>query len=233
MPMHVHHLAMAAGNHLDLLAFLTLGLLGSAAHCLGMCAPFVLLVSRRYGTPQGGHRVWAAQLWYTIGRLCTYSVLGALAGVLGTAVQSAGAFIGLQRAAAVIAGVTLVLTALGSLLAIAPGGGLSHVWLNRITSRLGRRMPGHPLALGLLLGLLPCGLLYSAVVGAMATGGVAPAALALFAFGLGTVPALLGVSIADALLVSRRTSLNRLSQVFVLVMGVWFIWSAVLPSSHL
>lgn len=226
---HVHGMALAAGSHLDLVAFLTLGLLGSAAHCVGMCTPFVFMVSRRYGLPAGAHVPWVAQVWYTAGRLSTYGLLGALGGALGGALQIAGALVGLQRAAAIIAGGLLVITGLASLLSYSPGGGASQ-WIGRLTAQLSRRMPGHPYGLGLVLGLLPCGLLYSAVVAAMATGSALNGAAGLVLFGLGTAPALFGVSLADALFVRRRATLNRLSQVFVLVMGAWFLWNAVVPA---
>lgn len=225
---HMHGIAAAAGSHLDLVAFLMLGLLGSAAHCVGMCTPFVLLVSRRYGMPAGAHVPWVAQVWYTAGRLTTYGLLGALGGALGSALQVAGTLVGLQRAAAGIAGGALVVTALASLLSLAPTSGAAS-GVGRLTMWLGRRMPEHPYVLGLVLGLLPCGLLYSAVVAAMATGHAVSGAAGLVLFGLGTSPALFGVSLADALFVRRRTVLNRLSQVFVLVMGAMFIWRAVYP----
>ena len=229
MHQHVHTAAMAAGSHLDLLAFLTLGLLGSAAHCVGMCTPFVFMVSRRYGLPAGAHIPWVAQAWYHAGRLTTYGLLGALGGMLGNALQVAGALVGLQRAAAVVAGCALVVTALTSLLSLSPAGGPG-AHAAKLTSLLGRRMPGHPYGLGVVLGLLPCGLLYSAVVAAMATGHALNGAAGLVLFGLGTAPALLGVSLADALFVRRRALVNRLAQVFVLVMGAWFVWRAVLPA---
>lgn len=223
---HVHTAAMAAGSHLDLVAFLMLGVLGSAAHCVGMCTPFVFMVSRRYALPAGAHVPWAAQGWYHAGRLTTYTVLGALGGALGTALQAAGTLVGLQRAAALVAGATLIVTGLASLLSVASGSGPG-AWTGRLTATLGRRMPGHPYALGLMLGLLPCGLIYSAVVAAMATGSAGLGALGVLLFGLGTAPALLGVSLADTLLVRRRTLLNRLAQLFVLVMGAWYVWQAV------
>ena len=138
---------------------------------------------------------------------------------------------GLQRAAALVAGATLVVTALTSLLSVAGGTGPG-AWAGRLTATLGRRMPGHPYALGLMLGLLPCGLIYSAVVAAMATGSASLGAVGLLLFGLGTAPALIGVSFADALLVSRRALLNRLAQVFVLVMGTWYVWHAVVPGDY-
>ncbi len=86
------------------------------------------------------------------------------------------------------------------------------------------------LLLGLLLGLLPCGLLYTALMAAIAVGGAVNGFLALVCFGLGTTPALFGVSLADTLFVRQRTSLNRLSHLFVVAMGAWFIWRGVLPT---
>lgn len=213
---------------IDLLGFLTLGLLGGFGHCVGMCSPFVLFVSRRHVSPEGGRRAaFAAQLWYTVGRVLAYAALGALAGALGGAVELAGALLGLQRAASVVAGAALVVWAAVSLADLAPradGGGRL---FGRVAGALGGRVPGHPLATGLFLGLLPCGLLYSAVLAALARGGALDGAAALALFGLGTAPALLGVSLADELLARRRAALDRLSRLFVLAMGSWFLWKGL------
>jgi sulfite exporter TauE/SafE len=209
---------------IDLLGFLTLGLLGSLGHCVGMCSPLVLFVSRRYAAPEKGRgAAFAAQAWYTSGRVVTYAILGALAGALGAAVQVAGAFVGLQRAALVLAGGVLVawaVVALSELVSFDGGGRL----FGRVAGILRGRVPGHPFATGLFLGLLPCGLLYSAVVAAVARGGALEGAAALALFGLGTAPALLGVSLADELFARRRVFVNRLSQLFILAMGAWFLW---------
>jgi len=220
---------LGMSGQLDLLAFLTLGLLGSAAHCVGMCAPFVMIVSRRYGVPEGRHAPYAAQLWYTAGRITTYALLGALAGALGGLVQIAGGLVGLQRAAAVVAGVALVVWGVVSLGNRALPAHTTSGWFTGVSRRLAGRMPAHPFSVGLFLGLLPCGLLYSAVVASVAFGGPVESAAALAAFGLGTAPALLGLSLADTLLVRHRAGLNRLSHVFVLVMGMWFLWRGLVP----
>ena len=72
---------------IDLAGFLMLGLLGGFGHCVGMCSPFVLFVSRRYAPPDAARgtnpaearrRAFIAQLWYTAGRILTYVALGAL-----------------------------------------------------------------------------------------------------------------------------------------------------------
>lgn len=224
--MHVHG---AVATPLDLAAFLMLGLLGSAAHCVGMCAPFVMLVGRRYAAPTGPHRPAAAQAWYHAGRLVTYTLLGAAAGSAGAMLTSVGALLGLQRTAAIVGGAALVLSALASLIAFGPASTRVPAWLSRVIGRLGARVPGHPVLLGAVLGLLPCGLLYSAVMAAMTRGSAAAGAAALAAFTLGTVPALAGVSLADAVLLQRRVVMNRLSQGFVLAMGVWYLWRGLAP----
>jgi sulfite exporter TauE/SafE len=228
---------------IDLLGFLTLGLLGGFGHCVGMCSPFVLFVSRRYGGPEGGRRAMlAAQGWYTAGRVTTYAVLGAVAGALGGVVQTAGALVGVRRGAMVVAGAVLVAWALGALSDL---GFFDCARLSEgVTGWLKVRIPGlpavarqgspssakagHPFATGLFLGLLPCGFLYAAVIAAVARGGAVEGATALALFGLGTAPALLGVSLADELLVRRRVLVNRLSQFFILAMGSWFLWRGLL-----
>ena len=212
----------------SLLGFLSLGLLGGFGHCVGMCSPFVLFVSRRYAAPDAGRAAaFRAQLWYTAGRVLTYAIVGAFAGALGGVVQLAGALLGLQRAASVVAGAVLVLWALVALSDLVPGLETGGSFFAKVAARLKGRVPGHPFAIGLVLGLLPCGLLYSAVIAAVARGGPLEGALALLLFGLGTAPALLGVSLADELLARHRAFVNRLSQVFLLAMGAWFLWTGL------
>jgi uncharacterized protein len=227
-----HHHSEMAGmvHHLDLIGFLTLGLVGGFAHCVGMCSPFVLFVSRRYAPPEGTHSALSSHAWYSGGRIITYAALGAIAGAMGRVVETAGAWFGLQRTAAALAGAVLIVWALASLLDIRAwyqARGMSFIPIRGLAGKRARRMMGHPLTFGLFLGLLPCGLLYSALVGAVARGGAVDGAVALAMFGLGTAPALFGVSLADDRLARHRFLMNRLSQVFVLAMGVWFLWTGL------
>jgi sulfite exporter TauE/SafE len=209
-----------------LAGFLVLGLLGGFGHCVGMCSAFVLFVSRRYAAHDGPAAAFMAQIWYAAGRVATYALLGGVAGALGAVVQSVGAFVGVQRAALVFAGFTLVVWALLALAGreLFPGSGP----FVRVMQLLKRRVPGHPFVLGLFLGLLPCGFLYSAVVAATARGTALQGALALVLFGVGTAPALLGVSVADEFVGARRRALlNGLAQLFVLAMGARLLWRAL------
>jgi len=203
-----------------------LGLLGGFGHCVGMCSPFVLFVSRRYVPAVDGRAaVLVAQVWYTAGRVLTYAALGAAAGALGGIVALAGGLLGVQRAASIVAGGVLVIWALAALSDLVPGLQTGGRLFARVAGTLKGRVPGHPFLTGLFLGLLPCGLLYSALIAAAARGGAIDGAAALALFGLGTAPALLGVSVADELLARNRTVINRLSQVFLLAMGIWFLWT--------
>ena len=188
-----------------------------------MLAVRPLRVAPDHGGAGLSRSVVAAQAWYTAGRIATYAVLGGVAGAFGAVVQKAGAFLGVQRAALILAGAALVvwaIAALSDLARVDAGGTL----FGRVAGWLKGRVPGHPLAIGLFLGLLPCGFLYSAVVAAVGRGGALEGAAALALFGIGTAPALLGVSVADELLARHRPILNRLSQVFLLAMGLRFLW---------
>jgi len=216
-------------EHLDLLGFLTVGLLTGFGHCLGMCGPFVLYVSRRFGTPESSRgAILLQQTLYGAGRTLTYTGLGIAAGALGQAVDLAGSMLGVQRIAAVIAGGLLILYAglslVGQLPHLAgPNGNL----FTRIAGTLRERSPNSAFLTGILLGFLPCGPLYGMVIAAAGQGGWISGGLGLLLFGLGTLPAMLGLSLADELLARHRAVINRISIVFLLVMGVWFVWQGV------
>jgi sulfite exporter TauE/SafE len=213
---------------LSLVGFLSLGLLGGAGHCLGMCLPFVLIVERRFGTGRPSVRGVGAQLQYAGGRVFTYVVLGAVAGAAGSVLQLAGGLVGLQRAAAIVAGSALILSGAASLAGVGwatgPGAGRWFGWLGGLGS--GGRL-GRPWAMGLALGLLPCGLVYSALIAAAGLGSPVAGAAGLLVFGLGTVPALLTASLADQFLRRQRRWVDRVSQVVIVSMGGWFVWRGV------
>ena len=211
---------------IDLIGFLTLGLLGGFGHCVGMCSPFVLFVSRRYAPDGGRQAAFVAQGWYTAGRVVTYAGLGAVAGALGGVVELAGGLLGLQRGASAVAGGVLVIWAVVALSDLVPGLDAGGKLFARVAGRLKGRVPTHPFAIGLFLGLLPCGLLYSALIAAVARGGALEGAAALARVGIGAAPALLGLYVDDELLARNRAFVNRLYQVFLLVMGIWFLWTA-------
>ncbi len=209
------------------LAFGT-GLLGGFGHCVAMCGPLVGSVSLAAAPALGPRRVAAGQLLYNLGRVTTYALVGAIMGLSGSFVNVAGRLAGLQDAVAVAAGVLLVAMGLGA------AGVLG--WARRIEARAAGRVlaaaravlegggPGRFYPLGLLLGLLPCGLSWSAFVGAAATGGLAPGLLFALCFALGTVPAMLLVGWATAVLSHRlRGALVRAGGFLVVLLGALFV----------
>jgi sulfite exporter TauE/SafE len=173
-------------------AFL-LGLVGSL-HCAGMCGPLALAL------PVAGNSRAAfvlGRLAYNGGRVATYAVLGGLFGMVG---QTA-ALAGLQRWVSLTAGVLILVGLFAStkLALTAPVTRSVAALKSGLGTLLRRRSLGALLLLGLLNGLLPCGLVYVACAGAAASGAVVRGVEHMLVFGAGTVPLMLGMSLAGHL----------------------------------
>ncbi|MFO1082813.1 MAG: sulfite exporter TauE/SafE family protein [Reyranellaceae bacterium] len=185
------------------LALLGAGLAGSLVHCVGMCGPFVLsqVVSDAAGSRAVRYGEWqrlrgAALLPYHLGRLTTYTALGALAGGATALFADSRGFAWLSAGLLALAAVLMVLQAIGLSVGGVSGGGAAPVAgvLGRLAAPLTTaRSPAARYALGLVLGLLPCGLLYGALAAAAGTGSALLGGLAMLGFALGTVPALIAV----------------------------------------
>ncbi len=187
------------------------GATGSVMHCAPMCGGFVLgqVADRMARLPAARlcemQRVRGALLLpYHLGRITTYTGLGALAGFAGSALSRAPWFGWLSGALLLVAALLFVGLALRRLV---PAW---HAWLPaataappgfvgliaRVTRGVDRSTVAGGLLLGLALGSLPCGFLYAALTAASASGGPVSGAFAMMAFGLGTVPSLIAVGIA-------------------------------------
>lgn len=193
------------------MALLLAGLAGSLVHCVGMCGPFVLgQVVADSAHAQGRYGEWqrlagAALLPYHLGRLTTYTVLGAMGGAATALFAATTGFAWLSAGLLVLGALLMILQAIGLALSAASP-------LSRLVTRLAAPVSAsrHPLAryaFGLVLGLLPCGLLYAALAAAAGTGSAGGGAIAMLAFGAGTVPALIGVAWLGLLLRRRLRSL--------------------------
>ncbi|MBP9077615.1 MAG: sulfite exporter TauE/SafE family protein [Haliscomenobacter sp.] len=201
---------------------LSIGLLGSV-HCVGMCGPIALAL------PYQGLGKWKAfqeVAAYNSGRIATYAVVGALIGFLGKGFLVAG----IQTQLALAIGIALVVVALFSIsvetqLLKIPAVRRFHLWVTK-TLALWMRKKGAfaSFVIGLLNGLIPCGLVYMAVAGAVASGGIASGALFMVFFGLGTVPLMAFTAIAGQSLNLRwRNRLRRFAPVLMLVIAALFI----------
>ncbi len=203
----------------SLLALFIVGLLGGG-HCAGMCGGIVGALSMQ--SPAGKPSL-AVHLAYNAGRILSYTIAGLLAGAVG---YVAGNLMALQRGLYVFA--SLMLVALGlyllgatQTLAVIERAGQS-IW-TRIQPLTSRFLPVYGVAqalpLGLLWGWLPCGLVYSALATALASGSAWRGAATMLAFGLGTLPNLL---LAGLLLARfRRFAQARVTRVVsgLLVLG--------------
>ncbi|HXZ01185.1 MAG TPA: sulfite exporter TauE/SafE family protein [Stellaceae bacterium] len=201
----------SAGDPLALLgialALFGTALVGGFAHCAPMCAPFVLLQLPGEAGGTRLRRLGGGLLpAYHLGRLTTYTALGAALGASGGAL---GLLAGTRWALAAL----LALAALGFLLQAlkrvlppprrASGAALAAP-LARLAAPLLRRRGGLAgYALGAVLGFLPCGFLYAALMAASATGSAAGGAVAMAGFALGTVPALAAVGLLGAGVLQR------------------------------
>lgn len=205
-----------------LVSALILGLLGSL-HCVGMCGPiaFMLPVSRNQPVKQ-----FFQITSYHLGRVLSYSIIGLLFGLLGK-----GFFLfGFQQQLSILVGVGMILFVLvpkiGSKLHQMHSP-LQKVIL-RVKSALGKELKKQQndtfFTLGFFNGLLPCGLVYMAVFGAIATGNAWKGSSYMALFGLGTIPLMTAViylkGIASAQL--RKRVQNALPYVLVF-MGILFV----------
>lgn len=204
-------------------------LLGSL-HCVGMCGPLALLASSSVSARQRQQRsvYWPAVVTYHGSRLVAYAILGAIAGLLGAGIQETGTLLGLQRLAARLAGGSMLVIGLLSIVRLA--GGTSHaallpLWLQkRLSSGHAWARQQSPLvraaAVGLLTAILPCGWLFAFVIVAAGTAGPMAGALVMAVFALGSVPALAGMAVSMTMLVGRfRHAIPWCSALLVTLVG--------------
>lgn len=178
------------------------GLAGGATHCAGMCGPFVIaqVTSGLAARPSLSRLSAGALVPYHLGRLVTYTGLGALAGLLSGAVVHGAGFRPVLAALLGLGAVVMLAQAVAQLAVLLPAmpTGIADRVARAAAPLLADPRGGRRFLLGLVLGFLPCGLLYGALAAAAAAGSALGGALAMAAFAAGTVPALVGVGLAGA-----------------------------------
>ncbi|MFN0213896.1 MAG: sulfite exporter TauE/SafE family protein [Saprospiraceae bacterium] len=175
------------------LTALLLGLAGSL-HCVGMCGPLLLALPL---DSRGKWQVLRQMMVYHSGRILTYAVLGFLFGLLGKGLAVAG----FQKLLSIGAGVFMLGMAFMAwrferLVTAMPGFEAFTLSIKAGIGNLMRHNPnGSKFSIGLLNGLLPCGMVYAAIAGAIATTGALEGGFFMTVFGFGTLPLLLMVSL--------------------------------------
>ncbi|MCB0631694.1 MAG: sulfite exporter TauE/SafE family protein [Saprospiraceae bacterium] len=208
-------------------AAFSMGLLGSL-HCAGMCAPIAL--SLPYPEQSAGGKLRSILL-YNFGRLITYSLIGLVFGLMGKGLFLAG----WQRGISIVMGVFLLLVSFSLLnpektLMANPAISRAYLWLKRQLGRYMQRTgPFSIFLVGLLNGILPCGLVYLAIIGATTAEHAWQGMFYMASFGLGTFPIMIAVVWSGQWIKPGiRRIFTRFYPVFVFALAVLLIWRGLL-----
>lgn len=220
----IHNITVLHGLAISL--FLA-GLVGGFTHCMGMCSPFVLAqTGGEYGVKRLGSSLL---LPYHLGRMTTYVVLAVL---VSSVINLAFVFSGLK---ALIAAPMLVLAGIIFLVSAFPKLSIVFPWITRIQlaapykliSKFTSNLMVSPTLikryiLGILLGFMPCGLVVSALLASATAPSVLEAGLAMSAFTIGTMPALILVGFGGHALKHKYPKASqRLSQGAMAISSLW------------
>lgn len=200
---------------------LVASVLGSV-HCAAMCGPFTCLYANT-----GMQKPGRAHAAYNAGRLLSYVMLGALAGLIGARIDDVGRIAGVAHFAAIAAGTLMIVWAAASMAShfgLRSPVTLAPEWARRAIGGALLRARDWPASsraflIGTLTTLLPCGWLYTFVVVAGSTGDAPSGALVMSAFWLGTVPIMMTVASLGARFLgplARRLPLGGAALVFAL-----------------
>jgi hypothetical protein len=196
-----------------------IGLFGSI-HCIGMCGPLAFAI------PTGDKLRWLFvwdKLVYQVGRIISYSLLGLLIGLIGKQLW----LLGLQRGVTIASGILILIAASSRLFKLSfinsQKGNRFFSAINRMVVYAVNHRWGH-IFIGMLNGLLPCGFVYLALVGAINTASAGSAMQYMFWFGLGTLPLMFLATIGSGFInLNVRRKLNLVVPYFMVLLGAWFI----------
>ncbi len=234
--------------------------LAASLHCIGMCGPILLGFAQVFerttltinGQSIAGDR--SAQqtrsligdfACYHAGRIWTYALLGFGAGLLGQGIRDSSAYLGLQFPLAIAISATVIVSGV-LLLGVLPIGTINvwlagcgagklteNKWLTKLTHNRGSIAR---LLLGVVMGLLPCGMVYTVLLVVVAMPTPLHSAVGMIIFGLGTLPSLTGVLLAYRVVPLRfRAHGSRLVAVIIIMAGAWMMARTLIvssPSNH-
>ncbi|MFC4635006.1 sulfite exporter TauE/SafE family protein [Dokdonia ponticola] len=203
-------------------AALIFGLLGSF-HCVGMCGPiaFLLPLDRK----NRSKRILQL-LSYHSGRIFMYAIIGMAFGMVGKGLN----LFGIQQQLSIGVGLLMIISILLPIKIFNRYNFSKPIYkaVGKIKSSIGTELkkkdPGTFFTIGYLNGLLPCGLVYMAVFGALATGGALQGSLYMIVFGLGTIPLMTtAIYLGNFLKGTVKQQIVKAIPVIVVVIGMLFI----------
>jgi sulfite exporter TauE/SafE len=214
--------------------FFTSGFAVGFGHCIGMCGPIVISISLNLRTK----KIWAPNLLYHSGRIATYAILGGIMGATGAFTRVTAGIAGLQKGVMIFAGFMIIAMGMG-MGGWVPLGRIFGDYYNPdgVISRGFKKLThARSIAayfpLGLLLGLLPCGPVYTALIAAARAGmeaqnplnGVLSGMGLMAVFGMGTVPALLLVARLTGMdWLRSRGMIYKAGSVLMIAVGGYFV----------
>ena len=200
----------------------TIGFLGSL-HCVGMCGPIAFALPLNRSSNQS---LWLGTIIYNLGRLSTYATLGFVFGILGYGL----AFAGFQQKLSILIGVGMIVLIISPMLFSKVPKFFSkwNLWLGAVKGALSKRFGSSSFSnlfsIGLLNGLLPCGLVYLGIAGSAAMGSALSGSAFMVFFGIGTIPLLLSVSLFKAnLSLGLRNRFKQLRPLLLLIIATLFV----------
>ncbi len=205
-----------------LVSAIILGLLGSF-HCIGMCGPIAFMLP--VGRSNNFQKFLRVFLYHT-GRLLAYTIIGLFFGVIGKSLN----IFGLQQGLSIAIGVLMVLIVLIPSRFLMKYNISKPIYklISKVKNALGKELkkktPDTFLTIGFLNGFLPCGLVYMAVFGAIASGHILEGGLYMFLFGMGTIPLMTAAVYAGNFLTGRvRKHIQKAIPVVIVIIGLLFI----------
>jgi len=207
----------------EILTSFFVGLFGSF-HCIGMCGP----IATALPVPNSNNLSFVSgRLLYNLGRVATYSFLGAVFGLLGSRLVISG----FQQSISIVLGVVIVIAV------IIPGKYKSIISQHKMVQKISLPLKSGisnlfkqgtfsaMFLIGILNGFLPCGLVYVALAGAIASGDAISGSAVMILFGLGTIPAMLAATIFGKFInLNIRRKITKAIPVFAIILGLLFIF---------
>ncbi len=212
-------------GNIDLIIILTTAFLGSVGHCIGMCGGIVVAYSSTKIDQKTSYlQQTSAHLAYNFGRVTTYAILGAIFGYVGQVVAFTPTTKGILF---LITGILMILAGLsliGNLkfLNSAEWSVSKYAWYqNSFRALMSDKSYLSFYLLGLLNGIIPCGLVYSFAIFAASTADPLAGALVMATFGLATIPALFFLGFLTKILQkgSLRGTMMKLAALLVILYG--------------
>jgi uncharacterized protein len=207
------------GLLLSLLSGLSIGIVGSF-HCIGMCGPLALSLPTQHLTASDKR---LAIIFYNSGRIITYTLLGVFFGLIGMTFS----FFKIQQILSIVAGLTIFAILLPYSFSKTNGT------LNKFTQKLNQKLASYLytkrkafsfIQIGLLNGLLPCGLVYVAIAASITASTILNSSILMIGFGLGTFPIMaLTMVLGKFISFSTRNKIYKATPYFLACIAVLLI----------